>query len=86
MQSVTFNGHPGDIIEAVTNHGGLKTYIQIGTNKLKIEAIKFLGNNQYKIFCKFPNNKEQRETIITALNKMLSINEITGYCDLLPNL
>ena len=85
MQSITFNGHPGDIIEAVTNHGGLKTYIQIGTNKLKIEAIKFLGNNQYKIFCEFPNNKVQKENIIIKLNEMLAVNEITGYCDLSPN-
>ncbi len=79
MQSIVFYKHPADIIEIEQKFGKTKSFIIVGTNRINVQSIKYLGKDEYKVFCSFPTDKIHREHLINQLNKMLQNKEIKDY-------
>lgn len=79
VQSITFFGHPADILTTVYNEQGMKTYIKIDKTEMVVDAIKYIGAHKYKVLCKFPTDKITRENLIKTLNKLLDNKEIAEY-------
>ncbi len=79
MQSIVFYKHPADIIEIEQKAGKTKSFIVVGNNRMSVQSIKYLGKDEYKVFCSFPTDKIHREHLINQLNKMLQNKEIKDY-------
>jgi len=74
-----FYKHPGDLIEIEQKLGKIKSFIIIGNNRMSMQSIKFLGKDEYKVFCSFPTDKIHREHLINQLNIMLQNKEVKDY-------
>lgn len=79
MQYIVFKGHPGDLIEIKRNIGKNRMYLVIGNYKIELQSIKFIGHNNFKVYCKFPINKSDVNILIDILNIMLRTKEIVSY-------
>jgi hypothetical protein len=79
MQSIIFYKHPADIIKVERKFGKAKLFIIIGNNKMSVQNIKYLGKDEYKVFCSFPTGKVHYEHLISQLNIMLQSKEIKDY-------
>jgi hypothetical protein len=65
----------------------MRLFIIIGNIRMSVQSIKYLGKDEYKIFCCFPTDKIHRNHLINKLNNMLQNKEIRDYstnklCDL----